>query len=221
MATSRYGVSSQGSKRGRRKDKKRKVESRDQRIRILIVCEGACTEPQYFEALVRHYDLNKRFHIDTKGEGANTESLVKRAVDISKRAQIPYDEIWVVFDKDSFADSLCQRAFELAQQEGIQVAFSHEAFELWYLLHFDHLTAQLSRDQYITKLKDKARLGQYEKSDPFIFEQLITKGDLQSAIKRAEKLIEDYERADGHFDPLKHHPSTTVHKLVKRLLSEH
>lgn len=215
MATSRHGIGSQGSKRGKRKDKKRKVETREQRLRMLIVCEGACTEPQYFEALVRHYDLNKRFHLDVRGEGANTESLVKRAMDIRKRAQIPYDEIWVVFDKDSFADSLCQSAFDLAHQEGIQVAFSHEAFEFWYLLHFDYLTSQLSRDQYITKLKE--RLGQYKKSDPSIFEQLITHGSLQNAIKFAEKLIEDYERADGHFNPLKHHPCTTVHKLVKRL----
>ena len=75
----------------------RKVESRNLRQRILIVCEGAKTEPNYFKG----FRVNRTiYEIDIRGIGYNTASLVREAISLKKESD--YDQIWCVFDRDSF-----------------------------------------------------------------------------------------------------------------------
>lgn len=57
-------------------------------------------------------------------------------------------ETWVVFDFDIKPDQLEQqkedynRAIELAKNHDIKVAYSNDSFELWFLLHYQHLDTQ-------------------------------------------------------------------------------
>ena len=61
---------------------------------------------------------------------------------------------------------------------------THQAFELWFLLHYDYHTSALSRSQYWDKLTDK--LGRkYAKNDPTLFESLLP--HLDQGIRNAEK----------------------------------
>jgi hypothetical protein len=60
-----------------------------------------------------------------------------------------------VFDKDDFNDF--NEAFQPASRIGFYVAWTNEASELWYLLHFVYLDAAISRAGYITKLENEIR----------------------------------------------------------------
>lgn len=88
---------------------------------------------------------------------------------------------------------------------------SAEAFELWYLLHFNYHDTAIGREAYKAKLT--ANLGAtYEKNDPTMYSKLKTK--MSTAIQNAKRLFDQYEPPD----PAKDNPSTTVHQLVEELL---
>jgi len=92
--------------RGRRG---RRSESRAPRRSFLIVCEGAETEVRYFKA----FPVRKDVQVAVRGEGKNTLSLVEAAIKHATRAvkdDVPYDEVWVVYDHDDFGADHFNRA---------------------------------------------------------------------------------------------------------------
>jgi len=107
----------------------RKVDTRPAQKVFLIVCEGAKTEPNYFRGFKVAGNV-----LDVRGVGDNTLSLVEQAAKFKERGE--YDQTWCVFDRDSFPADRFNRALDLARRLGMRVAYSNEAFELWYLLHF-------------------------------------------------------------------------------------
>ena len=79
---------------------KRKVGFRSVR-KILIVCEGRKTEPNYFKKFPINKDV---IEIDCKGMGCNSDSLIEEAIKLKEEAERKserYIQIWCVFDKDS------------------------------------------------------------------------------------------------------------------------
>ena len=110
---------------------------------FLIVCEGMCTEPDYFRAF-----RMTTATIKAVGQGMNTISLVNKAISIRdtdiKKKRI-YDQCWVVFDKDDFPASDFNQAIALAERNGFRVAYSNQAFEYWFLLHFNLAKAACKR----------------------------------------------------------------------------
>jgi hypothetical protein len=144
----------------------RKQNTRQVR-RMLIVCEGEKTEPNYFRAFPENPQVCDT--IDIQGLGYNTASLVNEAIQLKQEAKQkaqPYSEIWCVFDKDSFSDNSFETAINLAQKNQIRCVYSIEAFEIWYLLHFSYIDAALSRSQYADKLTavlKKAYMNQMQK----------------------------------------------------------
>ncbi|MEL6603094.1 MAG: RloB family protein [Cyanobacteria bacterium J06614_10] len=182
---------------------RRKVDNREIRQRFLIVCEGVETEPNYF----------KRFRVpklvvDAKGLGVNPSQLVDKAKDLRKKDE--YDQVWCVFDRDSFPEQDFNNAVKNALEEKFRVAYSNEAFEVWYILHFQYLNTGIDRRQYKQKLTQL--LGfEYEKNSDLMYESLLDRQ--QVAIKNSTKLLEEYEP----HNPAKNNPSTTVHLLVEEL----
>lgn len=182
---------------------------------FLIVCEGEKTEPNYFKSFPVDPKVIK---LDIKGEGKNTKSLVEKAIELKNDSES--DEtyrFWCVFDRDKSPknpnDSQnFNSAITLARNNGIDVAYSNDAFELWYLLHFHFYNTGISRQDYqnmLTKL-----LGhEYKKNSDRIYEEL--KDKQQDAIKHAKLLLEKYDRPNPESD----NPSTTVHLLVEELNS--
>lgn len=182
---------------------RRKKDFRQIRIKFLIVCEGECTEPFYFQSFRVPKDV-----FDVRGFGMNTVSLVKKAISLKEEGD--YGEIWCVFDRDDFPPQNFNNALALAKNNHINVAYSNQAFEIWYLLHFYYHDAATDRDQYKRMLTQ--RLGfQYKKNDRTIYEKLFLKQD--DAIKNAERLLSSYP----NHSPVKDDPCTTVHMLVQKL----
>lgn len=185
----------------------RKVDTREVKQRFLIVCEGSKTEPNYF----RSFRVPKNVvEVHVHGFGEDPSRLVRSATDLKNKDGDDYDQIWCVFDRDSFPLENFNNAISSARSQGFSVAYSNEAFELWYILHFEYLNTGIPRKDYIRKLS--RLLGKkYEKNSETIYDELL---DRQlTAIKNAEKLLTEY---DPHV-PAKDNPSTTVHLLVQEL----
>ncbi len=147
--------------RGRRG---RRVNVREIRQRFLIVCEGEQTEPNYFRAF-----QTPGLVVKIEDSHARGSKLVAKAKQL--RDEDDYDQVWCVFDRDDLQPHQIDAAFQCAQQEGISIAFSNQAFELWYLLHFDYHNTALSRKDYCERLAK--RLGQaYRKNHASMYELL-------------------------------------------------
>lgn len=192
----------------KKSDLKRRKDMISPKQALLIVCEGEKTEPYYFEAFrVR----SARIHV--LGMGFNTLTLVKEAIrlrDEAKKDGYILDQVWCVFDKDSFSSEEVNAAFDLAKRKSIHIAYSNEAFEIWYILHFEYFVVAWSRDRYKEKLTQ--HLGfKYEKRNREMYRILIDKQ--QQAINHACRLLATY----NPYNPAKNNPSTTVHLLVAEL----
>lgn len=195
--------------------------NRPQRRYYLIVCEGEKTEPNYFEAIRKILPKEMVNRVTIEGTGRNTLSLINYAnLEIEKRKQAggpPYYHIWLVFDRDSFNPDDFDNAIQCIEQksstsEKWHAAWSNEAFELWYILHFRTQTGgALSREAYQDILESE--MGRpYKKNAPDMFELICDR--TPQAIRRAEtarKLL-----ADQPFHS--QNPATTVHRLVNQLL---
>lgn len=174
--------------------------------RFLIVCEGSKTEPNYFDALAA--EIRVSVNVRVEGLGDNTDSLVTRTIEL--RDADDYTQVWCVFDRDSFPSQRFNRAIQMAEAAGLQVAYSNEAFELWYVLHFEYLQTGIPRADYKDKLTK--HLGKkYEKNSPSMFNDLKARQD--TAMRHAARLLSQYEPPNPEQD----NPSTSVHLLVQEL----
>ena len=197
----------------------------------LIVCEGTKTEPNYFESIRKRLSGGQGDKIVVVGAQDNTLGLVERArEEIVKRNQSdnpPYYHVWLVFDKDSFPDDDFDNAIAMAEQEdrrfGMKddvlfphwhAAWSNEAFELWYLFHFqENVGGSITRDRYKEMLS--VYLAQpYMKNSEAMFDILLP--NLHVAIQRAQLA---YERWDVEVPFHARNPATAVYQLVESLMA--
>ena len=178
---------------------------------FLIVCEGEKTEPDYFKAF-----RMTAATIKAVGQAMNTMTLVNKAISIreadQKRKRV-YDQCWVVFDKDDFPAKDFNQAIQLAEKNGFRVAYSNQAFEYWFLLHYNLYTGAIHRNQYkdiLTKLTGIP----YSKSEGYgavMYNLLLSRQ--QQAISNAETVFAEI----SHGNPAEEESSTTVQRLVSEL----
>lgn len=191
------------SRRGRKGYRERTINRREVRQRFLIVCEGGKTEPNYF----RQFRV-PGLVIDVEGFGLDPRQLVDEAVTQSRKDE--YDQVWCVFDRDDWPVDNFNGALSSARAREIRVAWSNEAFELWYLLHFHYHDTAIPRSEYMTRLG--SLLGRaYRKNRSDMYTELFDKMDV--ALKNAERLFDQYHPSN----PAQDNPSTTVHLLVMEL----
>jgi hypothetical protein len=189
---------------------------------FLIVCEGKNTEPEYF----------KSFPVPSKtveiigGKGSKS-SLVKYALDLKASGKYENHEIWCVFDFDIKPDEGAtqpadfNRAIIKAELEGLRVAWSNDAFELWFVLHYHEIEQNLTRKELYLILKNEWQLESFKnEAKTLAFCQGAyerhggDKSNMQKlAIKRATRLNNLYNDKRYH----KQSPCTTVYKLVVEL----
>jgi hypothetical protein len=194
----------------------RPVDTRDERKRFLIVCEGTKTEPNYFEALKRLLPPNVAT-IDIHGEGDNTLSLVAKARGIRDKrgnGNFPFDQVWIVFDRDSFPPDDFDNAIKSASANSMMCAWSNEAFELWYILHFEYRNTSMARQEYQGRLTELLQQP-YRKNATDMYSTLSIKGKQNQAIWWARKLFDDCE--ERKTPPSRSNPCTTVYLLVEEL----
>ena len=191
--------------------------------RILIVCEGSKTEPYYFEAFKTFNRGSNVYDVEVKGLGDNTMNVVDKAIELSKKGD--YDRIWAVFDKDSFSSNQFNGAIIKAKNNGIESAWSNEAFELWYLYHFTNRTTAMSRTEYQKAISDAVnsspkyklkKVYKYAKKDRCNFKIMNTYGSMEYAMRYAEtqsRIFTDHRYAT-------HNPCTMVFELVRQLIGK-
>jgi hypothetical protein len=177
---------------------------------FLIVCEGKKTEPTYFGDLRKAKRLSGAHIKVVPGNIAGTtpKKLVEYARNELNGSATKFDEVWCVFDRDDH--STIAEAKDMAEANGIKLAFSNPSFELWYLLHFTDHTSHKHRDEVVRMLKDFIPV--YVKSMPGVYTEL--KDKQTDAIRRA-KGLRRYHRKN--YEPTTKNPSTTVDCLVVEL----
>ena len=215
-------------KRFARKDQKPKKDFRNKRKYYLIVCEVEKTEPNYFLGLKE--DLPKGvltyYQIDIEGTGRNTQSLVDEALRLKKLYEHennrPIDRLWLVFDRDSFPANDFNNAIMRCQNSTPKIgcAWSNEAFELWYLLHFQYYENAMSRGDFKGLIESNLKpvleeRFRYEKNSEQMYALLKEYGNQEDAIRNAKRLAERFE---GRLDYANHNPCTMVWVLVEELM---
>ncbi len=210
-------------KKKRAKKKARKAETIEPKAdSYLIVCEGEKTEPLYFDAIAKEVKRKLGGNLDvpiinTSGEGRGTVKLVKKAIELVNRADINYQHVWVVMDKDDFTDF--DEAIGLARAHGFEVAWSNQCFEYWLYLHFFFSDSALHRNDWMNKLSEiftswGIREEGYEKNLGNLYEIVSTYGDFPRALANAQRMR---ERFDDSRVPSLRDPCTTVDLLVGEL----
>jgi len=198
----------------------KKNEPRELKIYFLIVCEGEKTEPNYFKSFPKKID--KIFYeAEIQGGGISTLKVVEKAIKLRDNSKQKFDRVWAVFDKDSFKANSFNSAILKARANNISCAWSNEAFELWYLLHFHNRITAMKRDEYQkaieeavnTKLGKKKKAFNYKKNDKEIYNILNKVGNQKNAISWAEGLS---NKIDGE-NFASYNPQTMVFKLVNEL----
>lgn len=186
------------------KDLARKNGRRAPYDRILIVCEGSKTEPNYFNEIKQFYRLHTaNVEVQHSSLGTCPLQIVKSAEElflngnsgkgIQKQA---FEQVYAVFDRDDHkeyfnarnkADTLDGKLKnDLNKKAKFKAISSVPCFELWLLLHFEDIQAPMHRDDALTRLKKylphytKGKIGTYD----------ATKEQRFLAIERAEKLPE-------------------------------
>lgn len=181
---------------------------------IILYTEGEKTEPIYFDYLKKYCD-DLIIHI--YGCGHNTKSLVDKAKgemkdhltrkdkerikeyfkeitdhqNIHKKTGEIYQQVWCVFDADSFYDSY-QDAIILAKKNNFFSAISNQSFELWLYLHQAAQSSRIHRNNYDSKLAAYygIKYDKPEKVAKSFFEVFFNYKDEQY-IDRVQKAIEN------------------------------
>ena len=192
----------------------RKGPQRESYDRVLIVCEGAKTEPNYFLELARHYRLSTA-NIDVVGAGADPLRIVNEGKDRQKkerRSGEKYDRVYCVFDRDEHAHF--QQASVLAQKSNLWLGRSWPCFEFWLLLHFRFSRQPYDQSQGRSPAENCIRdlrqhWSEYEKAKRGVFLRL--KDAVENAKEHADRADDDAKKTGNP------NPSTEVHRLVAYL----
>jgi hypothetical protein len=138
----------------RKKNSSYRLSQFDQNKRILIVCEGQ-TEKEYFQS----FDVISLNVVCENTKGRTKRQLIEfcsKTIEKYKSNGITFDEVWCVFDmdvkrgQDEYADF--DNAIDSATSKKYKVAYSNDAFELWFYLHFNFTNQPNHRTFYYAQL---------------------------------------------------------------------
>lgn len=190
----------------------RRSPVREPRRALLIVCEGAETEPGYFESFRRELRLSSiAVRPGTGGGIAGTVDRAVRCVEMERRdGAAPFDETWCVFDTEGLGEgSQLSQAIDRARRAGINLAISNPSFEFWYLLHFEDTDRPFADASEVTRYL-KRHIPDYHKSlSVFSMVRPTTNVAIGRALTLQTRLA---SAGDPHPNP-----STTVYLLVQEL----
>lgn len=207
---------------GRRIENNRKISSdrvrkfRKQKSKILIACEGNNkTEKNYFN---NFENRQKNYNITyTKGNDTDPLKLVQMLIREIKELEIDLtagDSAYLIFDTDMDLNKnkIINDAIKMAKENNVKVITSTPCVELWFLLHYEYTTANMSNDDVIKRLKK--HYPKYEKNID-IYSDINQ--NVYEAIHRTEKL-EKYQLDNGRkIGTVEANPNTEMYKIVKKL----
>lgn len=189
--------------------------------RVLIVCEGSKTEPNYLTELISRHQLSSA-NVKITGEGGSApNSVVDLAIELFEKDR-DYNRVFCVFDRDGHArfDDAVQRVRDktLVRRDGkrkldnarFEAITSTPCFEYWILLHFQYTTAQMHRFADVhPRLRAVPALASYAKGELGLFAR--TREHLQTALDNADR-ANNAARATGTDNP-----TTRMPELIRYL----
>ena len=193
------------------------VNSRAKNRTFLIVCEGQ-TEEQYFRSFPVLTATVKPIH-----HGNSKTNLVEAVKRYAREGY--YDEIWCVFDFDVNPLVVGQsedfnRAIDMAFKRDYRCAYSNDAFELWFVLHYQYLDQKQPRTFFYELLSNRWSIDYVNEGKSLRFARGIysrladdTNANQQRAIEHARHLYAIHKDSPFHLQ----NPVTTVFKLVEEL----
>ena len=194
----------------------RRAGTRAPARRVVVVTEGASTEPGYlraFEQLCRDQEP-VRLHL-IRGVGA-PRTVVDRAAEELKKSKRDRlgarDSVWAMFDRDEHARF--EDAKDKARGNGISLAVSNPCFELWAIFHYQECDAPLHRHECQRMLEKLCPTYDRRGSKSFADPGVIASG-YRAAVERAKNSLERRAEEDAPGG----NPSTTVHELTEHLRS--
>lgn len=165
--------------------------------RVLIVCEGEKTEPNYLNELISQWRLSSANIRVTGDGGSDPGSVVEYAIKLFE-ASPDYDRVYCVIDRDSHATyaKAVERVKQktLVRREGkrklgnahFEAIVSVPCFEYWIFLHFEYSTAPMARfADVLPKLRRISELSNYDKGIHGLF--ALTEPKLETAIANANR----------------------------------
>lgn len=185
--------------------------TRDSGDRVLIVCEGEKTEPDYFNEIRKRFRLQRSLiTVISAGEPASIVKVADRMERDAEREGNPIDSVWLVFDDDGrpqIADILKQQS----SRKKRSVAFSNPCFEIWCLLHFEERPGPFSDSQAVKKHLT-SHIPEYEEGTP-VYRHLLP--NQEHAMVRAQRQRQFHKEVGN---PETSNPSTSVDRLVRFLI---
>ncbi len=200
-------------------DLERRKSRRAPYDRVLIVCEGSKTEPNYLGELIDCLELNSA-NVEVDGScGSSPVSVVQHAKNRyaeERRKNDAFDRVFCVFDKDTHA-SYTQALDEVARSMPRRVFSSINSipcFEYWLILHFTFSTRSYTgaagRSACARLIEELIRyIPGYSKGDRGLFKELMDQTD--QAIAFSKRALQEAGRNDTD------NPTTLMHELVEYL----
>lgn len=200
------------------------AKKRNLKTSIFIACEGQNTEPLYFEKIKENSEEDPSYPYaitiyPNKEIDSNPKTDAIGLVNVAIERKDDFSEVWVVFDKDGYTKH--QEAFQLAEDNNVNIAFSSISFETWILLHFERDKYPYAKSADIITSKftsNQTYLPTYCKAGEFNVMPLIEK-NLLIAFQNASWLRNQTYVAGSPIYSA--HPYTDVDILVKKLLLYH
>ena len=199
------------------KDRRRNIHSRKSKKVILVAYEGNNkTEKNY---LKNFSGRDKDYVIEVvPGNETDPLNLVKQTIQKANHLGLDLmqdDRAYCIFDADIIPTKNKQiiNSIKLAKDNNIIPIISAPCIELWFLLHYDYTTAQISSDEVITRLK--RFYPKYEKNCN-IYSEINDKVNI--AISNAKKLEKFQLKNNRKLQMVEANPYTEVYKLIEELL---
>ncbi|MDE5976926.1 MAG: RloB family protein [Turicibacter sp.] len=190
------------------------------RNKFFIITNGEQTEYNYFTLLKA-----KRSVYDVKVIFENADPL--GLVQYAQRFVLEANQVWCVFDiDDTYKDKRLVPALKQAEENGIKVAYSNVAFEVWLISHFEKCKPTLQLKDYAHELdrllKENGKNLTYSKNDEKLLKTCFIP-NYKKAMENAKILNQTYVKEHNAKYPNQRQPiwnwisSTTVYKLVEAL----
>ncbi len=199
------------NRRNRARRSARRAATRDPRRRLLVVCEGKRTEPEYIKGYQRHV-RNASVEVAIPNEQGDPKKVVEiakaLAEDAARQAKqhgddyLKFDEVWCVFDRDEherFHD-----ACTMARANAFKLAVSNPCIELWLLLHFRDSPG--ARHRHDVQAMLASFIPSYDKGLTFT----TVAAGVGDATRRARALDEDADEMDESG----RNPTTSFYRLT-------